>query len=134
MIARVRTTSVLVTVGVLAAAGLFVAGRATVDSHAARQHGYQSGYATGHYDGYFDGLQAGETQGRQDGRALQEGQELPAADRQVAADAFNDGYAAGTNDVFAGYDGGWQLSIPYVVNIEQGTGKVDYRIASREAM
>ena len=45
--------------------------------------------------------------------------------------AFAAGYAAGANDVFAGFDGGWSLSQPYVITLARGSGAVTYRIDSR---
>jgi hypothetical protein len=109
------------------AVGAVAAGRASVDTRAARNKGYQAGVQ----DGYFKGLPVGEAQGRQEGRAIQEGAALPASDRQPVHDAFNDGYVAGADDVFAGYDGGWSLSTPYLIVVSGGTGKIAYRIASR---
>lgn len=126
---RVRAgaaAAVVASAALLAGAGVVV-GRATVDTHAARERGYRSGL----YDGYFDGLPVGEAQGRREGRALQEGISLPAGDRRVAKDAFDAGYAAGANDAFAGYDGGWTLKAPYVVTLERGRKDITYRIASR---
>ena len=41
------------------------------------------------------------------------------------------GYAAGANDVFGGFDGGWSLSEPYVITLARGSGAVTYRIDSR---
>jgi hypothetical protein len=80
---------------------------------------------------YFDGLRVGEAEGRRQGRALQEAVALPANDRRPVRNAFNAGYAAGQNDVFAGYDGGWTLHVPWVITIERGGATVDYRIAGR---
>ena len=45
--------------------------------------------------------------------------------------AFDAGYAAGANDVFGGFDGGWSLSEPYVITLARGSGAVTYRIDSR---
>ena len=116
----------VVSAALVAGAGILV-GRATVDTHEAHDRGYRSGL----YDGYFDGLPVGEAQGRREGRVLQEGSSLPAAGRQVATAAFDEGYAAGANDVFAGYDGGWAQSTPYVVTVRRTQGDIGYRIASR---
>jgi hypothetical protein len=80
---------------------------------------------------YFDGLRVGEAQGRQEGRALQEGVALPARERRTARLAFDAGYVAGANDVFAGYDGGWSLRVPWIVTLEGGSGKIVYRIRDR---
>lgn len=108
--------------------GLFFVGRATADTAAA----HRTGYRQGHDDGYFEGLRIGEVQGRRDGRAVQEGQELPASARRPVEKAFQDGYTAGANDAFAGYDGGWSYAAPYVITIEAGRGGVVYRIKGRE--
>lgn len=124
---RTRAVASLVIAAALLAGAGVTLGRASVDTHAARERGYQAGLD----DGYFDGLPVGEAQGRREGRALQEGSSLPAGDRRATKDAFNAGYAAGANDAFAGYDGGWRLSAPYVVTLEQGRGDITYRIASR---
>ena len=113
---------VAVTVGI----GVLI-GRISADTHAARQSGYRAGLSAG----YFQGLPVGEAQGRREGRALAEGIALPAGDRAPVTHAFNDGYAAGANDVFAGYDGGWSLSMPYVVVVTQASGDITYRIESR---
>ena len=110
------------------AVGMFFVGRATADTTPAPSRGY----AQGHDAGYFDGLLAGEAQGRQEGRALQEGKELPASSRRPVQDAFDDGYVAGAADVFAGYDGGWSFATPFVITVEPGRGRVVYRIKDRE--
>jgi hypothetical protein len=61
--------------------------------------------------------------GIQEGRALQQ----PAQ----ARDAFKAGYAAGANDVFGGYDGGWDYDRSYVITLQQGSNGITYRIATR---
>jgi hypothetical protein len=61
--------------------------------------------------------------GIQEGRALQQ----PAQ----ARDAFKAGYQAGANDVFGGYDGGWDYDRPYVITLKKGSNGVTYAIASR---
>ena len=48
--------------------------------------------------------------------------------------AFDAGYAAGANDVFGGFDGGWSLSEPYVITLARGSGAVTYRIDSRRVL
>jgi hypothetical protein len=98
----------------LLAAGMFVAGRSTVDTGAARSQGYAAGQA------------AGEADGLRLGRALQ-----AAPVPGTARDAYQAGYAAGANDVFAGYDGGWDTCSPYVIVLVPGDNGVTYRIASR---
>src|SRR4051794_30913276 len=123
---NVRAAALGVGVAVLVAAGSVLLGRASVDTHAAREQAYGNGYA--------DGLRAGVAQGKQEGRALQEGESVVAGSRQPVRDAFTDGYRAGSNDVFAGYDGGWELSTPYVITLERGSGQISYRIGSRERL
>jgi hypothetical protein len=86
----------------LAGAGLFLAGRETAPD---------AGFA------------AGRAAGLAEGRALQE----PAGARA----AFKAGYAAGANDVFGGYDGGWDFERPYTITLAHGSDGVTYRIASR---
>jgi len=83
---------------------------------------------------YLDGLVAGEAQGREEGRALQIGQGLPADARKAVTAAFVAGYAAGADDVFGGYDGGWAMHAPYVVTLAPAQGAVTYRIGSRIQM
>jgi hypothetical protein len=107
--------------------GLIVLGRATADTKAARTSGYQRG----HVDGYLAGLQDGARQGRLEGRSAQEVAALPAHERQPARDAFTAGYAAGANDVFAGYDGGWGLGVPYAITLSGASGAITYQIAKR---
>ena len=117
---RSARTMAAVGAGALVMAALFLLGRLTAP---------QSSAST--LDQYFDGLRTGAAQGRQEGRALQAGAELPPAERGAARKAFDAGYAAGANDVFAGYDGGWQLQVPWLVTLEGGIGQVVYRIRDR---
>jgi hypothetical protein len=119
--------TVIVVAAVLAAVGFVLLGRLTADNSAARNSGYQAG----HNDGYADGLRVGNAQGVQDGRALQVGNDVPAASKQPVQDAFNSGYTAGENDAFGGYDGGWALSVPYLITLESGSGQIVYRIQHR---
>lgn len=81
-----------------------------------------------YWTGYVAGVQDGAAQGRMEGRALQENAE------GGVRKAFLDGYAAGADDVFAGYDGGWYLSAPYVVTLKRADSPLTYRIASRTLM
>jgi hypothetical protein len=122
----------LIAAGVLAAAatgaGLFAIGRATAPL-AHRPAGHSPSTAVGDY---FDGLRVGQAEGREEGRVLQEGIALPRSDRQPVQHAFKAGYTAGTNDAFAGYDGGWALHVPWIVTIEGGSGQIVYRIKDRE--
>jgi hypothetical protein len=109
---RIATRSLLVAVG-----------RVTAGIHAPHDASYRAGYS--------DGIQIGEAQGRQEGRAEQEGAAASTASASAAENSFNDGYAAGDNDAFSGYDGGWALATPYIVTLQQGTGPIVYRFASR---
>ena len=122
---RLMRISAKVTAGLLAAAlvagAAFVLGRVSAPDHPAKQPG-----------DYFAGLRAGEAQGRREGRGLQIGAELPRNQQDAARHAFDAGYAAGANDVFAGYDGGWAVDVPWIVTIAPGTGQIVYRIDTRE--
>lgn len=73
----------------------------------------------------------GRADGMREGRAEQETGALPPAARAAARAAFADGYRAGENDVFAGYDGGWAYGTPYAITLAPGGPGVTYRIASR---
>jgi hypothetical protein len=128
MIVRNRTTLLLVVVGVLAALALVALGRVT--AHPAPAHPSAADQSAE----YFDGLQMGEAEGRREGRALQEGIALPPNARRPVRDAFDAGYAAGANDVFAGYDGGWAVGMPYVVTMAVASDRIVYRIKTREPM
>jgi hypothetical protein len=123
---RVRATSkaLILIAAILAAVALGWFGRTLVRHDASPEQVSES-------DAYFAGLRAGEAQGRQEGRAAQEGVALPGNSRQPVRDAFNAGYVAGANDAFAGYDGGWTTSVPYVVTLDGGSGQIVYRIDSR---
>ena len=60
---------------------------------------------------------------------VREGRELQVP--PAARDAFQAGYEAGANDVFGGFDGGWDFGRPYVITLKKGTGGVTYAIATR---
>ena len=94
------------------AAALVALGRASVDRD----------------DGRAAGERAGRAAGLVEGRALQ----VPLRGGRRAA--FRAGYAAGANDVFGGYDGGWDLGQPYIVRLARGPGPVTYRINARTRM
>jgi hypothetical protein len=79
---------------------------------------------------YERGLAAGEALGVQEGRALQ----VAGTGAPDVRKAFDAGYAAGANDVFSGYDGGFAVDTPYLVTLEAGRGGVTYRIAIREQL
>ena len=64
--------------------------------------------------------------GIEEGRSLQ----VP----PPARDAYKAGYAAGANDVFGGYDGGWALDTPYAITLKQGTHGITYRISTRRPL
>ena len=56
---------------------------------------------------------------------------LPKNSQHAVRDAFDEGYVAGANDAFAGYDGGWTMAVPYVVTLTGGSGQIVYRIDTR---
>jgi hypothetical protein len=127
---RQRTPAVVLAaaVVVLAAAGLVGLGRATApDPDAARARGYHDGTVAG----YADGFRAGQAEGLQEGQAIAASAGLPPGARARARDAFGDGYRAGANSVFGGYDGGWSVGRPYVIVLAKGANGVTYRIAAR---
>lgn len=113
---------VAVALGLGVAAGLFVLGRATAHRDSPGQ-GKDAGYARG--------LADGRAQGERDGRADVEVRSLPAGTRAPAKAAFEDGFQAGANEVFTGYDGGWSYDVPYIVTLTRGGTGVTYRLASR---
>ena len=125
MVSRRAKLVVTIVVGLVAAAGLFLLGRVTAPTPKSR---------TPSIGGYIAGLRDGAAQGREVGRALQVGAELPAGDRHIAHDAFRAGYAAGANDVFAGYDGGWTFGVPWLVTLTRGGPDISYRIRQRTAV
>ncbi len=112
------------------AAGFFLLGHVSADADGVRAGGYRSGQSAG----YFGGLQAGEAQGREEGRALQVSDTVPADSRQPVQDAFTGGYAAGANDSFGNYDGGWAVDEPYLVTVTRGSGQIIYRLTSRTTL
>jgi hypothetical protein len=120
---------------VAVAGGLFALGRATAPGDGADAEGFAAGHAAGLNEGRVEGLsrgrsegvRAGRAAGVREGRALQEGASVSPS----AARAFRDGYDAGANDVFGGFDGGWSLSSPYVITLRKGSGAIAYRIDSR---
>jgi hypothetical protein len=103
LVRRLSQTAVLAAIVIGLGTGLFLIGRATAGD-----------------EGDFD---AGRAQGVQEGRALQ----VAPADRR----AFEAGYSAGANDVFGGYDGGWDFGRPYTITLGHGGDGITYRIASR---
>ena len=127
MRARVLRTVIIAVIGLGVAAGLVALGRATAGTGAARDDGYRSGYAAGH----ADGVKAGQADGLREGRELQVPLNLPGDARAAAKAAYDAGYTAGANDVFDGYDGGWGLNEPYVIELVPGDNGITYRIRSR---
>jgi hypothetical protein len=129
---RVRTLRrvVLVLVAISAAAGLVVVGRASAHAGTVRSEGYREGRLAGYADGVHDGRAAG----LREGRALQASLTQPSGLQQVAKEAFTAGYAAGANDVFGGYDGGWAMDSPYIVVLTRGADGIVYSIRSRTPM
>jgi hypothetical protein len=121
---------VLVLVAISVAAGLVALGRASAGAATARSDGYQEG----RIGGYADGMHDGRAAGLQEGRALQVPLTLPSGRQDAATAAFNAGYAAGANDVFGGYDGGWDMDSPYIVVLTQAGNGITYRIRSRTPM
>ena len=119
---RRRRVVLATAAGLIAVVAAFGLGRLSVSTPPAK--------ATPSGD-YFDGLRIGQAQGREVGRSLQVGAALPAKDKQVARDAFRAGYAAGANDAFAGYDGGWTFGPPWIITLEHGGSNIDYRIRER---
>jgi hypothetical protein len=103
LVSRFSRTAVVAAIVIGLGVGLFLLGRETA--------------------GGDPGFDAGRAQGVEEGRALQV---APAA-RQP----FQAGYAAGANDVFGGFDGGWSLGTPYVITLGKGAGGVAYRIEKR---
>jgi hypothetical protein len=102
LVSRFSRTAIVAAIAIGVGAGLFLLGRATA------------------HDGDYD---AGRAQGVEEGRALQV---APAA-----RNAFQAGYAAGADDVFGGYDGGWDFGRPYTITLAHGSNGVTYRIATR---
>jgi hypothetical protein len=105
---------------VAVAGGLFALGRATAPG---------DGDTAGD-EGFAEGVRAGRAAGVREGRALQAGVNARHPRARVER-AFRDGYDAGANDVFGGFDGGWSLSTPYVITLRKGSGTIAYRIDSR---
>jgi len=45
--------------------------------------------------------------------------------------SYADGYRAGREDAFSGFDGGWAFDEPYIVILRRGGEGITYRIARR---
>ena len=115
---RQRTLAAVVLAVIAAAAALFVRGRATAPP-------------TPTPGGYADGFLAGRAEGVQEGQAIAEAAGSPPASRDRVRAAFDDGYRAGANNAFGGYDGGWSFGRPYVIVLAKGANGITYRIAAR---
>lgn len=63
------------------------------------------------------------------GRATAHGRQAPPAPPRPGS--FDDGYRAGREDAFSGYDGGWILGDPYIVTLRRGGPGITYRFARR---
>jgi hypothetical protein len=120
--AHLRTVGLIVAALGLLLAG-FCVGRQTIPNRAV---------PAGRGDSYTEGLTTGRAAGLAEGRALQFGAALPAADRPNAQAQFRAGYRAGAEDVFAGYDGGWAIGRAYVIVLSPGVDGLTYRISQRE--
>jgi hypothetical protein len=106
-----------------AAIGLYALGRVT----AGTGDSISAAYVRGQEAGRTEGL----ARGRLEGRAEQETHALPPTLRTRTRTAFGDGYRAGANDVFAGYDGGWSYGTPYLITLGRGGSGITYRFTSR---
>lgn len=111
--------------GLCAAAGLYVLGHVTADSDESSR--LSIAYARGQQAGRTEGMREGLVQGRAD----QETRALPPTARARTRTAFRDGYRAGANDVFSGYDGGWSYGAPYLTTLGRGGFGITYRFTSR---
>ena len=114
---RQRTLAAVV-LAVIAAAAFVALGRATAPTPDTSR-------------GYADGFLAGRAEGVQEGQAIAEAAGSPPASRDRVRAAFDDGYRAGANNAFGGYDGGWSFGRPYVVVLAKGANGITYRIAAR---
>jgi len=113
---RQRTLAAVVLAVIAAAAALFALGRATTPATPG---------------GYADGFLAGRAEGVQEGQAIAEAAGSPPGSRDRVRAAFDDGYRAGANNAFSGYDGGWSFGRPYVIVLAEGANGITYRIAAR---
>ena len=114
---RQRTLAAVV-LAVIAAAALVALGRATAPTPPT-------------VGGYADGFLAGRAEGVQEGQAIAEAAGSPPGSRDRVRAAFDDGYRAGANNAFGGYDGGWSFGRPYVIVLAKGANGITYRIAAR---
>jgi hypothetical protein len=126
---RVLPAAAGVVVVALAVAA-FLAGRLTAPAPGSGTASSAASSA-GSGGGYAAGFSAGEALGVGEGRALQQSASLAPGAQQSARQTFAAGYAAGAEDVFGGYDGGWAMGAPYLIVLAPGNGGATYRIASR---
>jgi hypothetical protein len=113
-----RRTLAAAVLAIAAAAALVGLGRATAPTPATAR-------------GYADGFLAGRAEGLQEGQAIAETAGSPPGSRASVRTAFDDGYRAGANSAFSGYDGGWSFGRPYVIVLAEGANGITYRIAAR---
>lgn len=92
-------------VALAALAGVFLAGRATVDRGGGRTAG---------------------------GEPAPVRVQTPAPPRGHGG--YATGYRAGREDAFAGFDGGWSFGSPYIVTLRRGPAGVTYRFDRRWPM
>jgi hypothetical protein len=52
----------------------------------------------------------------------------------VAPGGYTEGYRAGREAAFGGFDGGWSYGEPYIVSLSRGGPGVTYRVARRWPM
>ena len=64
------------------------------------------------------------------GRATADRRAPPAAAHSQPG-SYDDGYRAGREDAFSGYDGGWALGALYIVTLRRGSPGITYRFARR---
>ena len=50
---------------------------------------------------------------------------------RVQSGSYADGYRAGREDAFSGFDGGWALGEPYIVILRRGRPGITYEFARR---
>jgi len=50
---------------------------------------------------------------------------------RIEPGSYADGYRAGQEDAFSGFDGGWILGDPYIVILARGGRGITYRFARR---
>jgi hypothetical protein len=53
---------------------------------------------------------------------------------RVTSGGYTEGYRAGRQAAFSGFDGGWSYGEPYIVSLSRGGPGVTYRVARRWPM